>query len=83
MDGAAQNHPQLVSFSAGPAECPGRNLVLLVTSTLLAHVLHSLELDLRSDPKPVPERPLPMTLNQMTLEFGVRRASQSASSPAR
>lgn len=83
MDGTAQNHPQLVPFSAGPAECPGRNLVLLVTSTLLTHVLHALELDLRSEPKPVPERPLPMTLNQMALEFGVRRASQSASSPAR
>lgn len=77
LDGTAQNYPQLVPFSAGPAECPGRNLVLLVTSTLLAHVLNELELDLKSDPKPVPERPLPMTLNQLTLEFGVKRVSQS------
>lgn len=80
LDGTAQTYPQLVPFSAGPAQCPGRNLVLLVTSTLLAHVLHGLALDLRSDPKPVPERPLPMTLNQLTLDFGARRASQSVSS---
>lgn len=83
LDGTVRNHPQLVPFSAGPAECPGRNLVLLVTSTLLAQVLSALELDLTSEPKPVPERPLPMTLNQMTLEFGARRASQSVSSSER
>ncbi|OBI82374.1 cytochrome P450 [Mycobacterium sp. E740] len=75
LDGTAQTYPQLVPFSAGPAECPGRNLVLLVTSTLLAHLLSTLELELTSDPKLSPERPLPMTLNQLTLEFGVRRVA--------
>ncbi|WP_231744815.1 cytochrome P450 [Mycobacterium sp. IS-1590] len=83
LDGTVRNYPQLVPFSAGPAECPGRNLVLLVTSTLLAQVFSALERDLPSEPKPVPERPLPMTLNQLTLQFGARRASQSVSSSER
>ncbi|SEH49871.1 Cytochrome P450 [Mycolicibacterium rutilum] len=77
LDGTAQRHPQLVPFSAGPAECPGRNLVLLVTSTLLAHLVGTLDFELTSDPKPSPDRPLPMTLNQLTLEFEVQRATQS------
>jgi hypothetical protein len=78
MDGTAQSYPQLVPFSAGPAECPGRNLVLMVTSSLLAHLLNSWSLELASTPKPVPGRPLPMTLNQLTLEFAVRSAKRSS-----
>lgn len=80
LDGTAQRYPQLVPFSAGPAECPGRNLVLLVTSTLLAHLVGALDFELMSNPKPVPDRPLPMTLNQLTLVFGVTHA---ASAPRR
>lgn len=79
LDGTALNYPQLVPFSAGPAECPGRNLVLFVTSTLLAHLMNALTVELVSDPKPTPERPLPMTLNQLTLEFDVAPASRSVS----
>src|SRR3954452_15087006 len=70
LDGTAQQYPQLVPFSAGPAECPGRNLVLFVTSTLLAHLVGSLTLNVTSTPQPSPETPLPMTLNQLGLEFG-------------
>lgn len=80
LDGTAQSYPQLVPFSAGPAECPGRNLVLLVTSTLLAHMMSALRLELTSDPKPGPDQPLPMTLNQLTLEFDVRRTTRSVPS---
>ncbi|HEX2213804.1 MAG TPA: cytochrome P450 [Mycobacterium sp.] len=79
LDGTALNYPQLVPFSAGPAECPGRNLVLFVTSTLLAHLLNAMSVELVSDPKPTPDRPLPMTLNQLTLEFDVAPASRSVS----
>ncbi|MEO3758715.1 cytochrome P450 [Mycobacterium sp. B14F4] len=77
LDGTAQRYPQLVPFSAGPAECPGRSLVLLVTSTLLAHLLSVMDIELISTPKPAPERPLPMTLNQLTLDFDVRPVTQS------
>lgn len=75
VDGTAQNHPQLVPFSSGPAECPGRNLVLLTTSTMLAHLLSAVDLELVSSPGLSPQRPLPMTLNQLTLEFAARTRS--------
>jgi cytochrome P450 len=75
LDGRAQQYPQLVPFSAGPAECPGRNLVLFVTSTVLANLLAQLHLE----PEPNrldTSRQLPATFNQ----FGVRlRASALAS----
>jgi hypothetical protein len=78
LDGRAQQYPQLVPFSAGPVECPGRNLVLFATSTLLANLLASTRLELRSTPRPEPSKPLPATLNQLTLDFGVTPAPMSA-----
>jgi cytochrome P450 len=83
LDGRAQRYPQLAPFSAGPAECPGRNLVLFVTSMLLANMLGALHFDLRSAPRLSPEEPLPMTLNQLTLEFAVQRADSVASGSVR
>ena len=77
LDGRAQQHPQLVPFSAGPAECPGRNLVLLATSTALANLIGALALKLTSSPAPSPDSPLPMTLNQLTLNFDVEPARRS------
>lgn len=74
LDGTAARYPQLVPFSAGPAVCPGRNLVLFTTSTLLAQLLRALTFELTSSPRPTPDRPLPMTLNQLTLEFAVQPA---------
>ncbi|TXI57432.1 cytochrome P450 [Mycolicibacterium mageritense] len=72
LDGRAERHPQLVPFSAGPAECPGRNLVLFTTSTLAANLLRRLRFDLQSTPRPLPGHPLPMTFNQFGLDFCVR-----------
>jgi cytochrome P450 len=74
LDGRAQQHAQLVPFSAGPAECPGRNLVLLVSSTVLANLIGSLTLGLTSTPHLSPEEPLPKTLNQFTLKFDAQPA---------
>jgi hypothetical protein len=82
LDGTAQQYPQLVPFSAGPAECPGRNLVLFVTSTLLAHLLSALTFELTSTPRPSPGQPLPMTLNQLTLDFAVKQAQAVGSRSA-
>jgi cytochrome P450 len=79
LDGRARQQPQLVPFSAGPAECPGRNLVLLATSTLLANLLTTLELRLTSTPRLSPTEPLPMTLNQLTLDFAAQRRSVARS----
>ena len=69
LDGRAQADPALVPFSAGPAECPGRNLVLFIASTVLAQLLSKMRLRLRSKPELSPAEPLPMTLNQLTLDF--------------
>lgn len=71
LDGRARSYPQLVPFSAGPAECPGRNLVLFATSTLLANLLSALDFRLSSTPKLSPDEPLPVTLNQYGVEFAV------------
>ncbi|WP_081511589.1 cytochrome P450 [Nocardia donostiensis] len=71
LDNRASQYPQLVPFSAGPAECPGRNLVLFVTSTVLAHLLHEAEFQLRSRPRPAPNTPLPKTFNNYGIEFAI------------
>jgi cytochrome P450 len=75
LDGRADTYPQLVPFSAGPAQCPGQNVVLFATSTFLAQVLSRLELDLPSSPTLTPGEPLPVTLNQFGLRFGARPVS--------
>lgn len=72
VDGRAQSYPQLVPFSAGPAECPGRNLVLFTTSTLLAHLIEGVEFQLTGGSRLTPDKPLPMTLNNYGLEFVCR-----------
>lgn len=82
IDGRAQLYPQLVPFSAGPAECPGRNLVLFTTSTLAANLLSRLHFDVRSAPRPMPGEPLPMTFNQMGLEFSLRPAERAVTAVA-
>lgn len=62
----------LVPFSAGPGECAGRNLVLLLTSSLLAALLA--EHDLRQpNPRFHGRAPLPATLSPFSLSFEVRR----------
>lgn len=71
LDGRARRYPQLVPFSAGPAECPGRNLVLFVTSSMLAQLLDLAEIKLLSEPPLAPGAPLPLTLNQFGLTFAV------------
>ncbi|BBY17945.1 cytochrome P450 [Mycolicibacterium litorale] len=81
LDGRARSYPQLVPFSAGPAECPGRNLVLFATSTLLANLLSALDFRLSSTPQLSPNEPLPVTLNQYGVEFAVQPVASSAPGP--
>lgn len=68
-DGAASENPALVPFSDGPGRCPGRNLVLLVTSSLLAALLQQQKLTLQDNTVLSPDRPLPATLNNFGLDF--------------
>ena len=60
----------VVPFSDGPARCPGRQLVLLMTSALLARLLREDTFALESA-RLSPDRPLPGTLNHFALRFRV------------
>jgi cytochrome P450 len=70
-DGQAWELPALVPFSAGPAQCPGRNLVLLTMSTLLAALLEQHRFRLLSGPSMQPGTPLPCTIDNFGLTFAV------------
>jgi len=61
----------LVPFSAGPAQCPGRNLVLYTTSTMLATLLRSHRFGLDSGPVLDPRRRLPGSVDHTGMRFTV------------
>jgi cytochrome P450 len=58
----------LVPFSEGPAGCPGRNLVLLLASSMLAALLDGRGIELAPGRRLDPAR-LPGTLDNYTLRF--------------
>ncbi len=72
LDEPSSDRWPLVPFSGGPVVCPGRELVLLTTSTLLAGLLE--RLDLRLDPvdRLRSDRPMPSVLNPFDLRFTAR-----------
>jgi cytochrome P450 len=76
LDGRAEQYPQLVPFSAGPAECPGRNLVLFVSSAVLANLLAQLHLESEPNRPLDTSSQLPATFNQ----FGVRLGASAVAS---
>ncbi|NIH88057.1 cytochrome P450 [Amycolatopsis granulosa] len=69
LDGRAQREPSLVPFSAGPGECPAKNLVLFTTSAVLATMIRDRDYTVDSAPKPVPGRPLPATFDNFSLRL--------------
>lgn len=70
-DGRAEARPDLVPFSAGPARCPGENLVLHTTSTFLGHLLAAARFSVTSRVRPHDGAPLPPTLDNFGLRFAV------------
>lgn len=72
LDGRAATYPQLVPFSAGPAVCPGQNLVLFATSTALAHMFSAMQLHVDRHAA-LAQPPMPLTLNQFGLNFASHR----------
>lgn len=58
----------LVPFSGGPAMCPGRNVVLLTASVMLAALTERHRFTIRGAPLD-PARPLPGTLSPFRLRF--------------
>jgi cytochrome P450 len=73
LDGRAAEYPALVPFSDGPAQCPGRNLVLFVTSTLLADLFSEHSFRLHEPHRLEPSRPLPATLDNFSLSYDAQR----------
>jgi len=81
LDGRAQRDPALIPFSDGPAMCPGRNLVLLLTSSMLAALIEQDGLR-ESSANPLKGRSLlPGTLNPFGLRFAVGSRAGSPVSP--
>ncbi len=72
LDGRAAANPALVPFSAGPAICPGRDLVQFCVSTLLANLLRDHAFEQTTGPVLAPDRTLPATLDNFHLKFTVR-----------
>ncbi|WP_265522397.1 cytochrome P450 [Oerskovia flava] len=71
LDGRADADWGLVPFSAGPVSCPGRNVVLLVASRLLAGVATGADLSFERA-RYLADAPLPKTVDHFRLRFGVR-----------
>ncbi len=69
LDGTAERHPALVPFSAGQGECPGRHIVLLTASTMLAALLERHEFTVTGKPGIADGRRLPATLDHTGLRF--------------
>jgi cytochrome P450 len=81
LDGRAQRDPALIPFSDGPAVCPGRNLVLLLTSSMLAALIEQ-DGFRQSSANPLKGRsPLPGTLNPFGLRFALRSPAGGPVSP--
>jgi cytochrome P450 len=59
----------LVPFSEGPAVCPGRELVLLLTTAMLAELLTDTQVRLKAPARLTAGKPLPATLNHYKLRF--------------
>jgi cytochrome P450 len=71
LNGPPPETRALVPFSDGPAACPGRNLVLLLTSAVMAGLLDAHTLTLASPSPLTPGAPIPATLNNYALRFAL------------
>lgn len=63
----------LIPFSDGPAVCPGRHIVLLLTSAMLAALLSKRQFRLTEPHRLNVGQPLPGTFNNFSLNFTVSR----------
>lgn len=59
----------LIPFSGGPAICPGTQLVLLLTSAMLADLIDGREIRTTSSNRLDSNKPIPGTLNNYALRF--------------
>ncbi|MEX0791901.1 MAG: cytochrome P450 [Pirellulaceae bacterium] len=82
VQGAPPSDWPLVPFSGGPGICPGRNLVLLLTSAMLAALIGDRTFELK-DPQRLIPGDLPGTLNHFTLTFDVQGFRNELAGPPR
>ncbi|MFI1801887.1 cytochrome P450 [Streptomyces sp. NPDC020379] len=68
LDGRAEADWAIAPFSRGPAECPGRNIVLFTSVTLLSELLRH-DWRLSSAHRLGPGRPLPRTADHTSLRL--------------
>jgi cytochrome P450 len=73
LDGRIDGHWPIIPFSARPAECPGRNVVLLTTSAAVSHVAAHYDLDVDPSTRTKLAGPMPTTLNHSTIRLGFWR----------
>ncbi|GAB2786682.1 cytochrome P450 [Halomonas shantousis] len=59
----------LIPFSGGPGVCPGRHLVLMLTSRMLARLIEHREVRLEPPERLDEHRPMPALLDNYTLRF--------------
>ena len=78
LDGRADSEWSLVPFSGGPASCPGRNLVLLVSSAVLGRLVDGADLSFARS-RYLATDPVPATVNHTGLTFRARTAAVSPS----
>lgn len=65
----------LIPFSEGPAFCPGKNLVLLLSSAMLAALLQARRFQLTQPERLRADLPMPGTLDNYSLRFGISRSN--------
>ncbi|MEU4194225.1 cytochrome P450 [Kribbella sp. NPDC026611] len=70
LDGRSDGPWPIIPFSTGPAECPGRNVVLLTTSAAVSHVATHFDLDVDPVTRARLADDLPATFNHATVRIG-------------
>nr|WP_290983664.1 cytochrome P450 [Halomonas sp.] len=79
LDPEQLKHWPLLPFSAGPGICPGRHIVLLVTSAVLAALMKRHRFSLDPPDRLAEDKPMPALLSNFHLCFRVKPADSIAS----
>lgn len=75
LDGRTDGDWPIIPFSAGPATCPGQNVVLLTTSAAVGHVAERYDLDADPGTRSRLAGSMPTTLDHARIRIGFWRNS--------
>jgi cytochrome P450 len=70
LDGRTDGPWPIIPFSEGPAECPGRNVVLLTASTAVSHIADRYDLDVDPTTRTKLSGAMPRTFNHAWVRIG-------------